>query len=131
MRISEVPAILFFTGAPALAALYGWRSNRCTWREGFRERPHCRNRVLAQRHHDGLSIMRLQRLYVAGCLGPCESAKGNCCSRDREIGTHLIDELQEYSAILASFMELACGMEIARSVAGRRGHMVMGHERSS
>lgn len=52
--------------------------------------------------------MSVERLYIAGGLGLRESTKGKGFSRDREIGTHRIDKLQEQSTIWTSLMELSC-----------------------
>ena len=61
--------------------------------EGLRQRLNRRDRVLAQGQDDGLLIMSLERLYVAGGLGLRERAKGEWFSGDPEIRNHPIDEL--------------------------------------
>ena len=75
--------------------------------------------------------MSLERLDVARGLGLREGAKGERFSGDTVIGSHLIEELYEYSDPRPSLVELACRVKIARTVAGRRGHMVMRDERFS
>ena len=72
--------------------------------------------------------MRLERLYVASGLGLRERAKGEGFAGDPEIRNHPIHELQKQSAPRTSFVELASRMEIARTIGGCRGHMVMGDE---
>ena len=75
--------------------------------------------------------MSSERLYVASGLGLRECAKGKGLSRNVEIGTHPIDELQKNSARRTAFVELACRVEIARAITSRRGHMMMRDERFS
>jgi len=91
--MSGTEGILFLAGAAAPGASHSWTPNRCARREGLRQRLNRRDRVLAQGQDDGLLIMRLERLYVAGGLGLRERAKGERFSGDPEIRNHLIDEL--------------------------------------
>ena len=99
--------------------------------EGLRQRLNRRDGGLAQRHEDGLLPMSLECLYVAGCLGLRERAKGEGLPGYGEIWHHRIDELQEYSARWPSLVKLARRMEVAWSVACCRGHMVLGDEHFS
>ena len=75
--------------------------------------------------------MSVERLYITSGLRLRERAKGEGFSRNAEIGRHRIDELQKYSARRTPFVELACRVEIARSIARCRGDMMMRDERSS
>jgi hypothetical protein len=91
--MSGTEGILLLAGAPAPGAPHCWTPNRRARREGLRQRLNRRDRVLAQGQDDGLLIMRLERLYVAGGLGLRERAKGERFSGDLKIRNHLIDEL--------------------------------------
>ena len=91
--MSGTAGILFLAGTPNFVVSHSWTPSRRARREGLRQRLNRRNRILAQGQDDGLLIMSLQGLYVAGGLGLRECAKGERFSGDPEIRNHRIDEL--------------------------------------
>jgi len=95
MRMSGTAGILLLAGTPAPGVPHSWTPSRRARREGLRQRLNRRDRVLPQGQDDGLLIVSLEGLYVSGCLGLREGAKGVRFSGNPEIGNHLIDELQE------------------------------------
>ena len=93
MRISGTAGILLLRGAPVPGASRGGAACQGLRGEGLHQLLNRCDRVLAQGQGDGLLIMSLERLYVAGGLGLRERAKGEEFAGDPEIRNHLIDEL--------------------------------------
>ena len=91
--MSGTAGILLLAGASAPGAPRSWTARRRARGEGLRQGLNRRDGVLAQGQDDGLLLMSVERLYVAGGLGLREGAKGERFSGNTEIGSHLIDEL--------------------------------------
>lgn len=91
--MSGTEDILLLAGTPALRAPNGGTPNCGARCEALCQRLNRRDRILTQWQDDPLLIVSFESLYIAGCLGLRECAKGKWFSWDAEIGNHLIDEL--------------------------------------
>lgn len=84
--------------------------------------------MLAQRDDAHIAMMSTECLKITGGLCPGEGSERQGFARNGDIGMHPFDELEEDVAVWASFMKLAGGVKISRTVAGRGRHMIDGDQ---